>query len=148
MSRANFETQRTETALLWMLNQNMIVKRSTKDPETFATVNGFLLSDELRGKMGANLVKLFAKVTSRRNDTFNNVSVRDAFLTAAIGAVLEMGQVSLSEEEMMRCANIVMALLPFRHLEREGIASKPLRSLAHDKILVGKIQRACVHEVH
>jgi hypothetical protein len=141
MSAAVFEIQTPEGALLWMLNQNMIVTSSTKDPETLATIRGYLLSESLQEKIGSNLVRLFAKATSRGNGGMGKVTVRDAFLTATIGAVLEVGQVSLSEEEMMRCANIILAFLPMERLEKAGIAKKPLRSLAHDRFLVGKIRR-------
>lgn len=60
---------------------------------------------------------------------------------AALLAVLAIGRVSLSEEEIMQCANIVLALLPFERLEIAGITRKPLRSLARDRVLVGKIMR-------
>ena len=141
MSAAVFEIQTPEGALLWMLNHDMIVTSSTKDPETLATVRGYLLTQSLQEKIGSNLVRLFAKATSKGKVALGSVTVRDAFLTATIGAVLEMGQVSLNEEEMIRCANIILAFLPMGRLEKAGIARKPLRSLAHDRFLVGKIRR-------
>ena len=143
MSPAAFQTQTSEGALGWMLSNNMIFRTSSKDPETLATVHGYVLSDELGEKMGSNLVKLFAKATRSRNGRVKNVTVRDAFLTAAIGAILEMGKIALSEKEMMLCANIILALLPFGRLEKAGITEKPLRNLAHDRSLVGKIRQVC-----
>jgi len=136
----NLETDTPESAIDWMLSQHMILKKSTKDPETFAAVNGYVLSDELREKIGSHLVELFAKST--RKKSFKDITVRDAFLTATIGATLEIARVQLSEEEMTSCANIIMALLPIERLELEGVAERPLRTLARDRLLVSKIRHA------
>ncbi len=136
-----------EAALNWMLDQNILVKKSTKDPETFATVRGYLLSEIAREKIGANLVTLFAKATRRRNGKLGKVTLRDAFLTAALGAVLQMSETSISEDEMLRCANIILELLPIRQLEEAGIAYRPLRSLACDASLVGKMRRLCTKPI-
>jgi hypothetical protein len=142
MRHVNFDANSTESAIAWMLDHRMIMKTAIKDPETFAAVSGYLLSDDLRDKIGSNLVKLFAKSTRARKKRSGKITVRDAFLAAAIGATLEIGRARLSEEEMMRCANIVMALLPIGKLEADGIAEKSLRSLARDSFSVGKIRRA------
>lgn len=138
--RVNLETYTPESAIDWMLNQHMILKKSTKDPETFATVNGYVLSDEFREKIGSHLVELFAKST--RKKSLMEITVRDAFLTATIGATMEIVRVRLSEEKMTSCANIIMALLPIERLELEGIAEKPLRTLARDRLLVSRIRHA------
>lgn len=142
MRHVNFEKDTTESAINWMLDHRMILKTSTKDPETFANVNGYILSDELRDRIGSNLLKLFAKSTRTRRNSTNKVTIRDAFLAAAMGATLEMVRVRLSEDEMMRCANIIMALLPIGKLEADGVAEKPLRALGRDRFLVGKIRQA------
>lgn len=141
MRPAVFKTKTSEGALVWLLDRKMIVKSSTKDPETLAVVRGYILSDGMRERIGSNLVNLFARVTEKRNGGLRNVSLRDALLAATIGAVLELGQTSLSEDEMMRCANIILALLPIERFEEAGIAAKTLRSLSHDRFLVGKIRR-------
>ena len=79
-----FDTKTSEGALHWMLNQSIIVRRTAKDPETFATVQGFVLSDQVQDAIGSNLVKLVAKATRRANGEVGSVSIRDAFLTATM----------------------------------------------------------------
>jgi hypothetical protein len=123
-----------------MLQENMILRRTTKDPETYATVLGFILSDQLRDMIGSNIVKLVAKATKRGNGKGGSVSIRDAFLAATMAAVLEMTKVQLSDVEMVRCANIIFALLPIRRLEEAGLADRPLRTVARDRSSVGKLQ--------
>jgi len=123
-----------------MLQEKMILRKTTKDPETYATVLGFILSDQLRDMIGSNIVKLVAKATKRRNGKAGSVSIRDAFLTATIAAVLEVSKVQLSEVEMMRCANIIFALLPIKRLEEAGLADRPLRTVARDRSSVEKLQ--------
>jgi len=123
-----------------MLQENMILRKTTKDPETYATVLGFILSDQLRDMIGSNIVKLVARATKRRNGKAGCVSIRDAFLTATIAAVLEVSKVQLSEVEMMRCANIIFALLPIKRLEEAGLADRPLRTVARDRSSVEKLQ--------
>ena len=123
-----------------MLQENMILRKTTKDPETYATVLGFILSDQLRDMIGSNIVKLVAKATKRRNTKAGSVSIRDAFLTASMAAVLEMSKVQLSDAEMVRCANIIFALLPMKRLEEAGLADRSLRTVARDRSSVEKLQ--------
>jgi len=123
-----------------MLQENMILRKTTKDPETYATVLGFILSDQLRDMIGSNIVKLVAKATKRRNTKAGSVSIRDAFLTATMAAVLEMSKVQLSDAEMVRCANIIFALLPMKRLEEAGLADRSLRTVARDRSSVEKLQ--------
>ncbi len=124
-----------------MLEQGMIVRRTTKNSETFIPVQGYILSDDLREKIGTNLVKLFGKAA--RGNGLDGVTIGDAFITATIAAVLATGKVSLSEEEMMLCTNIILTFLPFEKLQATGIAGKPLRSLASDRVLVRKFRSFC-----
>jgi len=140
MTKGIFNTRNSEGALHWMLQENMILRRTTKDPETYATVQGFILSDQLRDMIGSNMVKLVAKATKRGNGKAGNVSIRDAFLAATMAAVLEMSKVQLSDVEMVRCANIIFALLPIRRLEEAGLADRPLRTVARDRSSVDKLQ--------
>lgn len=140
MIKTNFQTRTPEGALHWMLHQEMLVRKTTKDPETYATVRGFILSDQLRDMIGSNLVKLVAKATRRRKERTLSVSIRDAFLTATMAAVLEKARVVLSDEEMTRCANIIFSLLPIKRLEETGLADKSLRTVARDRSSVQKLQ--------
>jgi hypothetical protein len=142
MIHSAFETETPEGALHWMLSHDMIVRSSIKDPETLARIHGYILSDELREKIGSNMVKLISKAASR-NGALSKETVRDAFLMATMAAVLEVSAVSLNEEEMTHCANIIMALLPIGRLEEAGVSKKTLRSLTQDRSLVGKIRRIC-----
>ncbi len=132
------EEAATASALTWMLEQGMITRRTTKDPETFIPVQGYVLSDELRDAIGTNLVKLFGKA-ARKNGS-GRVTISDAFITATMAAVLETAKVSLSQEEFTDCASIVLTFLPFEELKTAGIARKPLRGLASDKALVRKFR--------
>jgi hypothetical protein len=140
MTKGIFNTRSSEGALRWMLQESMILRRTTKDPETYATVLGFILSDQLRDMIGSNIVKLVAKATKRRDRKAGGVSIRDAFLAATMAAVLEMTKVQLSDVEMVRCANIIFALLPIKLLEEAGLADRPLRTVARDRSSVGKLQ--------
>jgi hypothetical protein len=133
--------QTPEGALSWMLENGMIIRRTVKDPETLATVRGFILSDEFGQNIGARLLELFAKATGRKKNGLQQVTVRDAFLMATIAAVLRRTNLSLSEEEMELCAGILVSFLPVDRLARAGIADKTLRNIAHDRTLVRKIQR-------
>jgi hypothetical protein len=135
------KTQTNEEAVTWLLERKMLVRAPMRDPETFATANGYVLSDVLRSKIGYNLIELFAKARKKRRTHSSRITIRDAFLAATIGAVLEIGQVSLTEDEMMHYANIILAILPFTRIEDAGIANRSLRSLAYDRSLVRKIQR-------
>lgn len=119
----------------------MVVKQTSRDPETFIPVQGYILSDELRDLIGRNLVKLFHKTV--RGSTLQGVTIADAFVTATMAAVLSTGRVKLSEEEMMLCTNIVLTFLPFEKLATARMASKPLRDLASNKALVRKFRGLC-----
>ncbi len=118
----------------------MILRKTAQDPETFATVQGFILSDRLRDIIGSTLASLIAGTTRKRSRKVGSVSIRDAFLTATMAAVLETSPVSLSDDEMARCANIIFALLPISRLEEEGLADKSLRTISRDKSYVKKLQ--------
>jgi hypothetical protein len=140
MIKANFPTRTAEGALHWMLNHEMLVRKTSKDPETYATVQGFILSDQLREMIGSNLVKLVSKATRSKGGRAVRVSVRDAFLAATMASVLEMTSVVLSDAEMTRCANIIFSLLPIRRLEDAGLADRPLRAIARDLSSVRTLQ--------
>jgi hypothetical protein len=140
MTKSTFDAHSPEGALLWMLHQDMIIRKTAKDPETFATVQGFILSDQLKDKIGSTLASLVAKATRKRNRRVGDVSIRDAFLTASMAALLETGPVSLSDDEMARCTNIIFALLPIGRLEEEGLADRSLRNITHNKLYVEKLQ--------
>ena len=133
--------QTAEGALSWMFENGMIIRRTVKDPETLATVRGFILSDEFAQNIGASLLELFVKATGRKKNGLQQVTVRDAFLMATIAAVLRRTKRSLSEEETELCAGILVSLLPVDRLAQAGIADKTLRNIAHDRTLVRKIQR-------
>jgi hypothetical protein len=136
--------QSSEDALLWMLDHKMVIKTSTKDPETFANIQGYLLTEDVRDTIGTNILKLFAKVTSKHDGRMKGVTVRDAFLTATIAALLTIGKAKFSEDQMVSCANVALALLPFDMLEKAGIAEKTLSSLARDRKLVSRIHKMFV----
>jgi hypothetical protein len=140
MTKHIFETQTPEGALHWMLHGNMVFRKTTKDPETYATVQGFVLSDQLRDLIGSNIVTLLAKANKRGNGRMGNVSIRDAFLTATMAAVLEVGHARLTDDEMTRCANVVFALLPMDRLEASGLADGRLRTIARNRSSVEKLQ--------
>jgi hypothetical protein len=140
MTKHIFETQTAEGALHWMLRQDMVFRKTTKDPETYATVQGFILSDQLRDLIGSNIVTLLAKANKGGNGRMGNVSIRDAFLTATMAAILEVGHARLSDGEMARCANIIFALLPMDRLEASGLAGRRLRTIARNRSSVEKLQ--------
>ncbi len=66
MTKSTFDAHSSEAALRWMLHQGMILRKTAKDPETFATVQGFILSDQLRDKIGSTVASLVAKATRKR----------------------------------------------------------------------------------
>lgn len=140
MTKKTFNRRSPEGALRWMLQQGMILRKTAKNPETFAAVQGFVLSEQVRDTLGSTLASLVAKAIGKRHRKVGNVSIRDAFLTASMAAVLETGRVSLSDDEMARCANIIFALLPISRLEEEGLADRPLRTIAQDRSSVEKLQ--------
>ena len=123
-----------------MLDNGMIIRSTIKDPETLATVRGFILSDEFGHSIGSSLLELFTKATGRKKSGLRRITVRDAFLMATIAAVLRRIKVSLSEEEMELCAGILVSLLPIDRLAQAGIADQTLRNIGHDRALVRKIQ--------
>lgn len=122
----------------WMLQQNIVLKSKMKDPETFASVQGFLLSNEMRESIGSILIKLVARESRKKRTA---LTVLDAFLTATIAAVLQKTGRSLSEDEMTKCANIIFAMLPMGRLEQSGLADQPLGRVARDRNMVGELQR-------
>lgn len=129
----------SQQALDWMLERTIIVKSKSKDPETLARIQGFLLSNEMRERVGVNLVELVSKAS--RKKSLYHVTVRDAFLTATIAALLQSTRSGLSEDDMTRCANIVFALLPIGRLEQADLADRPLWVFARDRNMVGELQR-------
>jgi len=127
-------------ALSWMIEQGMVVRKTTKDPETFIPIQGYILSDELRERIGSNLVKLFSKATKRSG--LRDVTIGDAFVTASIAALIAMGA-ELSQEEMTMCANIILKLLPFDKLESAGVTGKTLWHLSRDRTLLRRLMETC-----
>jgi sensor c-di-GMP phosphodiesterase-like protein len=128
-------------ALSWMIEQGMVVRRTTKDPETFIPIQGYILSDELREEIGSNLVKLFSKATKR--SALRDVTIADAFVTATIAALIATAEAQLSQEEMTMCTNIILKLLPFGKLESAGITGKTLRQLSRDRTLLRRLRETC-----
>ncbi len=143
MTRA--ELDNPQRALEWMLKKKMIIGGSTKDPETFATMKGYVLSEEMRERLGDNLVKLLAKTVSKKE--LAHVTVRDAFLAATMAAVLHGARTSLNHEELTRCANIIFALLPITRFEEAGLANLPLRSLVRSKATVEELRRIAMESL-
>jgi hypothetical protein len=128
-------------ALSWMIEQGIVVRRTTKDPETFIPIQGYILSDELRERIGSNLVKLFSKATKRT--ALRDVTIGDAFVTATIAALITAAEAQLSQEEITICTNIILKLLPFDKLETAGITGKTLRHLARDRALLRRLIETC-----
>jgi len=141
MSQMIFESETPAAALSWMLEQGMILRKTTKDPETFIPVQGYILSDELREEIGNNLVKLFNKAIKGTN--LKDVTIGDAFVIAIIAALIAITETSLSQEEMTMCTNIILKLLPFDKLETVGITRKTLRHLSRDRALIRKLRETC-----
>jgi hypothetical protein len=110
-----------------------------KDPETFGEVHGYVLSEKARDLIGTNLVTMFDRAT--RGNARERVTIRDAFLTSAIGTILEVGGKSLSDDEMLSSASVVLSLLPYGRLEAAGLTGRTLRSLGKDRALLSKVQR-------
>ena len=140
MRQAKFE-RNIPAALSWMIEQGMVVRKTTKDPETFIPMQGYLLSDELREEIGSNLVKLFSKATKRAR--LRDVTIGDAFVTATIAALIATTEAQLSQEEKTMCTNIILKLLPFDKLESAGITGKTLRHLSRDRTLVRRLMETC-----
>ena len=141
MPQMMFESETPAAALSWMLEQGMILRKTTKDPETFIPVQGYILSDELREEIGNNLVKLFNKAI--KGTSLKDVTIGDAFVTATIAALIAITETSLSQEEMTMCTNIILKLLPFDKLEAVGITRKTLRHLSRDRALLRKLRETC-----
>jgi len=135
------QAEALEGAVHWLRSRGMIETASARDPETFAQIRGFVLSEELRDRIGSNMLGLIAK--ARRRPRLSELTIRDAFLTASLGAIVNHDDPSLSEDELVMCAGIIMSLLPVAKLEWAGIAQKPLRSLLKSRSLVQKLQRLC-----
>lgn len=128
----------SQAALQWMLQQKIVIRSKMKDPETFAAIQGFMLSSEMRESIGSILIELVAKQTHKRS---NALTLRDAFLAATIAAVLRKTGANLSEDEMTTCANIISAMLPIAQLEQAGLADQRLGMIARDRNKVGELQR-------
>jgi hypothetical protein len=135
--------QTLDDALAWMLRNGMIIRSTGKDPETLATVRGFVVSEEFGQSVGAYLLKLFTKAIKKRRNGLSSVTVRDAFLMATIAAAMKQAEVTLGEREMQLCAGILLSLLPINRLAQAGIADITLRNLARDRLLIRKVQRVC-----
>ncbi|MGA2791700.1 MAG: hypothetical protein ABSF00_13160 [Candidatus Bathyarchaeia archaeon] len=140
MRQALFEGN-IPAALSWMIEQGMVVRKTTKDPETFIPIQGYILSDELRDGIGSNLVKLFSKATKRAG--LRDVTIGDAFVTATIAVLMATTEAQLSQEEMTMCTNIILKLLPYDKLESAGVTSKTLRHLSQDRTLLRRLREAC-----
>lgn len=140
MEQAMFEGN-IPAALSWMIEQGMVVRKTTKDPETFIPIQGYILSDELREEIGSNLVKLFSKATKRAR--LRDVTIADAFVTATMAALIASAEAELSQEEMTMCTNIILKLLPFDKLESAGITGKTLRHLSRDRTLLRRLRETC-----
>ena len=138
MLEAKFEGN-IPAALSWMIEQGMVVRKTTKDPETFIPIQGYILSDELREQIGGNLVKLFNQAMKRPG--LRDVTIGDAFVTATIAALI--AEAELSQEEMTMCANIILKLLPFDKLESACVTGKTLRHLSRDRTLLRKLMETC-----
>ncbi|MGD0177665.1 MAG: hypothetical protein ABSC50_12665 [Candidatus Bathyarchaeia archaeon] len=141
MQHVMFEGGTPASALSWMLERGIILRKSTKDPETFIPVQGYILSDEMREEIGNNLVKLFKKAA--KGTRLKDVTIGDAFVTATMAAVLANAEASLSQEELTMCTNIILKLLPFDKLEAAGVTSKTLRRLSRDSALLRKLRETC-----
>jgi hypothetical protein len=137
MSPAALKT--SEQVLEWLMERQMVVKGSRKDPETFATVQGFVLSEEMRERIGRTLVDLITKSSRKRKS--DRVTLKDAFLAATIAALLQKTRKGLSQDQLTECANVIFALLPIDRLEQAGLADKRLRAFARDRSVVDQLQR-------
>lgn len=140
MEQAMFEGN-IPAALSWMIEQGMVVRKTTKDPETFIPIQGYILSDELREEIGSNLVKLFSKATKRAR--LRDVTIADAFVTATMAALIASAEAEFSQEEMTMCTNIILKLLPFDKLESAGVTGKTLRHLSRDRTLLRRLRETC-----
>jgi hypothetical protein len=141
MQHAMLEAGTPAAALSWMVEQGIVLRKKTKDPETFIPVQGYILSEEMREEIGNNLVKLFRKAA--RGSRLKDVTIGDAFVSSTIGALLVHAKASIDQEEMTMCANIILKLLPFEKLETAGVTSKKLRRLSRDRALLRKLRETC-----
>jgi hypothetical protein len=128
-------------ALSWMIEQGMVVRKTTKDPETFIPIQGYILSDELREGIGSNLVKLFSKATKRVG--LRDVTIGDAFVTATIAALIAAVEAELSQDEITLCTDIILKLLPFDKLQSAGVTGRTLRHLSRDRALLRTLMETC-----
>jgi len=124
-----------------MLKHGLVVRVPGRDPETFAKIPGFTLSTGLRENVANRLLELMAKSVRARKRTWRTLTVQDAFITACMAAVLESAGARLSGDEMMCCVNVMLAMLPYRDLEKSGLVMKPLRSLTSDENSALKIRK-------
>ena len=140
LQKVKFEAN-IPAALSWMIEQEMVVRKTTKHPETFIPIQGYILSDDLREGIGNNLVKLFSKATKRAG--LRDLTIRDAFVTASIAALLAAAGAELSQEEIILCTDIILKLLPVDKLESAGINEKTLRQLSRDRALLRRLMETC-----
>ncbi len=133
----------SDEALKWLIQKQMVLKGTRKDPETFANVQGFVLSQEMREAIGTNLVELVAK--SSRKKKSDHVTLKDAFLAATIAAIFQKTKRRVGEDKLTECAKIIFALLPIERLEQAGLADRPLRVFSRDRSLVERLERILDH---
>lgn len=141
MRSKHSQAEALEDAFHWLRSRGIIEPASARDPETFARIHGFVLTEQLRDRIGSSLVRLMAR--AQRRHALRNLTIRDAFLTASLDAIMHQGDVALSQDEITRCASIILSLLPLAKLETAGIARKKLRSLVKSRSLVQQLQRVC-----
>jgi len=133
--------QPAEDTLRWMIRHNLVIKKTTNYPETFANIQGYILTEEIREKIGANILIIFAKAAGKQKGAIEGLTVLDTFITTTVATLRAVCKTRLDEDRMVSCINVVFALLPFGRLEEAGIAQKTLRSLTHDRRLVNKIEK-------
>jgi hypothetical protein len=51
-----------------MLRHNLVIKETTKDPETFTNIQGYVLTEEIRERIGTNLLKLFGETIGQSTE--------------------------------------------------------------------------------
>lgn len=124
-----------------MIKRGIVVRKSAKDPETFIPIQRYILSDELREAIGVNLVKLFAKVAEGKGS--GGITIGDAFIAAAMAALLATSGERLGEDEIALCTDVVLKLLPYEKLRAARLARKTLRRLSWDMSLVRKLKETC-----
>jgi len=133
-----YQINSIESALTWMRERGLIVRKSTKDAETFANVQGYVLSEETRDVIGTSLIKMLNRAMTGKDS--RRLTIRDAFITSTLIALVGSDRTRLSEDEMLFCTNVALSLLPYGKLEAAGIAGRSLRSLGRDRTLLSKVR--------